>query len=421
MLYVSPAFCRNYSQDRRRREIFFQMNLFPNDPVVVLSAVRSPIGNFMGELAGLSAPQLGAACIRDALGRVSLEAHSIEELMFGCVLTAGVGQAPARQAALAAGLARSTACTTINKVCGSGMRAVMALHDTLTLGQTHFALAGGMESMSNAPHLLPQARAGHRFGHASLLDHMLKDGLEDAYDCGRTMGQFGEDCAREYGFGRAEQDEFAIESITRARKASESGAFKDEIVQIKTVSSKGSLIVESDEGPRTVNIERIPNLKPAFVTDGTVTAASSSSISDGAAALVLCRQSTADTHGIAPLARIVGHCSFAQEPSRFATAPIGAINKLLQLNNWRVADIDLWEINEAFAVVVMAAMQQLRIDHRQVNVHGGACAIGHPIGASGARIIVTLVHALRRLGARRGIASLCIGGGEATAIGLEIA
>ena len=397
------------------------MNPFLNDPVVVLSAVRTPIGNFMGELAGLSAPELGAACIREAVGKVSLEAHSIEELMFGCVLTAGVGQAPARQAALAAGLARSTACTTVNKVCGSGMRAVMALHDTLALGQTHLALAGGMESMSNAPHLLPQARPGYRFGHASLLDHMLRDGLEDAYDRGRTMGQFGEDCAREYGFGRAEQDEFAIESITRARKASESGAFKDEIVKIKIESRKGSSIVESDEGPRTVNIEKIPNLKPAFATDGTVTAASSSSISDGAAALVLCRQSMADTRGIAPLARIVGHCSFAQEPSRFATAPIGAINKLLQLNNWRVADVDLWEINEAFAVVVMAAMQQLRIDHRQVNVHGGACAIGHPIGASGARIIVTLVHALRRLGARRGVASLCIGGGEATAIGLEIA
>lgn len=390
------------------------------DPIVILSAVRTPIGNFMGELSGLKAPELGAAVIRGALSAARLPADAIDELMFGCVLPAGLGQAPARQAGLAAGLPVSTLCTTVNKVCGSGMRAVMALHDGLVLGSARVAVAGGMESMSNAPYLLTRARSGYRIGHATVYDHMMVDGLEDAYDRGRSMGEFGEDCARQYGFGRSAQDEFAVQSITWARKAGEEGAFKDEIIAIESPTRKGSIRVDSDEGPRTAVIEKIPHLKPAFAKDGTVTAASSSSISDGSAALVMCRRSTADTLGVKPLARVVGHAGFAHAPSQFPTAPIGAIKRLLQINGWQIADVDLWEINEAFAVVVMAAMHDLGIARDQVNVHGGACALGHPIGASGARIIVTLIHALRRRGARRGIASLCIGGGEATAVGIEI-
>lgn len=396
------------------------MPTLSKDPVVILSAIRTPIGNFMGELSAVKSTDLGAASIRGALATISLPAAEVDEFMFGCVLPAGLGQAPARQAALSSGLPISTMCTTINKVCGSGMRAVMALNDSLILGTTRVAVAGGMESMSNAPYLLSSARSGYRIGHGKVYDHLMIDGLEDVYEQGRSMGDFGEDCARQYGFSRIQQDEFAVQSITWARKANEEGAFKDEIIVVESPTRQGPLHVSSDEGPRKAVIEKIPSLKPAFSKDGTLTAASSSSISDGAAALVMCRRSTADLLGIEPLARIVGHAGYAHAPSQFPTAPIGAIRRLLQINGWQITDVDLWEINEAFAVVVMAAIAELKIARNLINVHGGACALGHPIGASGARIIVTLIHALRRRGARRGIASLCIGGGEATAIGIEV-
>ncbi len=396
------------------------MQPITDDPIVFLSAARTPMGNFLGELSGLQAPELGAASIRAALAKAGVDPQAIDELMFGCVLPAGLGQAPARQAALGAGLPKSTVCTTVNKVCGSGMRAVMAMHDTLAVGAASLVVAGGMESMSNAPYLLARARAGYRIGHNTVYDHMMLDGLEDAYERGRSMGTFGEDCARHYNFTREMQDQFAIESVTWAKRASESGAFQEEITAVDVPGRKGSVRVESDEGPRTIAIDKIPSLKPAFAKDGTVTAASSSSISDGAAALVMCRLSMAEKLGKTPIARMVGHAGFAGQPCDFPTAPIGAIQRLLDANGWKVADVDLWEINEAFAVVAMAAARDLKIARDQLNVNGGACALGHPIGASGARILVTLMNALRHRGLKRGVASLCIGGGEATAVGVEI-
>ncbi|MBU3725600.1 MAG: acetyl-CoA C-acyltransferase, partial [Burkholderiaceae bacterium] len=385
------------------------MQAITNDPIVFLSAARTPMGGFLGELSGLQATELGSAAIRAAIAKSGIDPQTIDELMFGCVLPAGLGQAPARQAALGAGLPQSTVCTTVNKVCGSGMRAVMSMHDTLAVGAASLVVAGGMESMSNAPYLLARARAGYRIGHGTVYDHMMLDGLEDAYERGRSMGTFGEDCARQYNFTRQMQDQFAMESVSWAKRATETGAFKEEITPVDVTSRKGTVRIETDEGPRTIALEKIPTLKPAFAKDGTVTAASSSSISDGAAALVMCRMSTAERLGKKPLARMVGHAGVAQQPSLFTTAPIGAIQKLLGENKWQVSDVDLWEINEAFAVVAMAALHDLKIARDQLNVNGGACALGHPIGASGARIVVTLIHALKQRGLKRGVASLCIG------------
>jgi len=390
------------------------------DPVVIVSAVRTPMAAFNGEFAQLAAHELGAHAIAGALERAKLPKELVEEVLFGCVLSAGQGQAPARQAALGAGLPISAGATTINKMCGSGMRAIMAAHDSLIAGTSEILIAGGMESMTNAPYLLPKARAGYRIGHAMIYDHMMLDGLEDAYEKGRSMGTFGEDCATKYGFTRQQQDNFAIESVKRAQSATQSGVFKNEIVPIAVKTKNGDALIDTDEGPRRIKVEKIPSLAPAFAKDGTVTAASSSSINDGAAALVMMRLSSAIRLGLTPLARICGHTLHAQEPNWFSTAPIGAIQKLLQKNHWQIQDVDLWEINEAFAVVPMAAMHDLGIAHEHLNVHGGACALGHPIGASGARIVVTLIHALRAHGKKRGVASLCIGGGEATALGIEL-
>lgn len=391
-----------------------------SDPIVFLSATRTPMGNLQGDLSSLAAHQLGATAIRGAITQAGIAPEAIDELIFGCVLPAGQGQAPARQAALGAGLALSAGCTTINKMCGSGMRAVMTAHDGLAVGAAEVMVAGGMESMSQAPYLVMKGRGGYRLGHATLYDHMMLDGLEDAYEKGRSMGTFGEDCARAYGFTRAMQDGFAIASVQRAQKATASGHFAHEITPVEIQSRKGTVVVSTDEGPRSIKVEKIPELKPAFSKDGTVTAASSSSISDGAAALVMTRLSVAERLGLKPLAKMVGHSTYAAAPPDFPTAPIGAIQRLLTANNWAVADVDLWEVNEAFAVVAMSAMKDLGIGHDQMNIHGGACALGHPIGASGARILVTLLHALRHSGAKRGLASLCIGGGEATAVGIEI-
>jgi acetyl-CoA C-acetyltransferase len=391
-----------------------------SDPIVFLSATRTPMGNLQGDLSSLAAHQLGAAAIRGAITQAGIAPQAIEELVFGCVLPAGQGQAPARQAALGAGLALSAGCTTINKMCGSGMRAVMTAHDSLAVGAAEVMIAGGMESMSQAPYLAMKGRGGYRLGHATLYDHMMLDGLEDAYEKGRSMGTFGENCARAYGFTRTMQDDFAIASVQRAQQATASGHFAHEITPVEIQSRKEIVVVSTDEGPRSIKVEKIPALKPAFAKDGTVTAASSSSISDGAAALVMTRLSVAERLGLQPIARMVGHSTYAAAPPDFPTAPIGAIRRLLTANQWSVADIDLWEINEAFAVVAMSAMKDLAIGHDQINIHGGACALGHPIGASGARIIVTLLHALRHSGAKRGLASLCIGGGEATAVGIEM-
>ena len=382
------------------------------DPIVVASAARTPIGAFQGELKSLSATELGAAAIRAAVGRAGIAGDAVSEVVMGCVLPAGLGQAPARQAALAACLPEATPCATLNKVCGSGMKAIMLGHDMIAADSVEVVVAGGMESMSNAPYLLDKARAGHRLGHGRVLDHMFLDGLEDAYDRGRLMGTFAEDTARHYQFTRDAQDAFALESLARANRAAEAGAFADEIVPV-------AADVRSDEGPRKARPDKIPTLTPAFRPDGTVTAANASSISDGAAALVLMRLSAAERNGRAPLAAIRGHASHAAAPAWFSTAPIGAIGKLLERTGWSAGDVDLFEINEAFAVVAMAAMRDLGLPHDRVNVHGGACALGHPIGASGARIVVTLLAALARTGGRRGIASLCIGGGEATALAVE--
>ncbi|MDB6062919.1 MAG: atoB [Verrucomicrobiaceae bacterium] len=396
-----------------------------NDPIVIVSAARTPMGAFQGELSALSAPQLGAVAIQAALQSAGINGAQIDEALIGCVLPAGQGQAPARQAVLGAGLPTSVACTTISKVCGSGMKAVMFADDMLRGGSATIVVAGGMESMTNAPYILAKARGGYRMGHNQIFDHMMMDGLEDAYDIApngarRSMGTFGEDCAAKYAFTRAQQDAFAIESVTRAQQAAISGAFAAEIAPVTISAKNGDVVIDSDEGPRKIKIEKILTLKPAFKKDGTITAASSSSINDGAAALVMMRQSTAIELGITPLARIVGHASHAHEPSWFTTAPTVAINKLFKKIDWQASDVDLYEINEAFAVVPMAVMIDLDIPHERVNIHGGACALGHPIGASGARIIVTLLHALRRHNKQRGVASLCIGGGEATAIAIEL-
>ncbi|MBD3764506.1 MAG: acetyl-CoA C-acyltransferase [Rhodobacterales bacterium] len=384
----------------------------PADTVVITAATRTPMGAFQGALAACSAPDLAGHAMAAALARAGLPAGSVDEVILGNVLPAGLGQAPARQAALAAGLPLSVPCAVVAKVCGSGMKSVMLAHDAIRAGSARIVMAGGMESMSNAPYLLDRARAGYRMGHGRVLDHMFLDGLEDAYDKGRSMGTFAEDCADRYGFGREEQDRYALDSLSRARAAIASGAFAAEIVPVGEVTQ--------DEAPGRARPEKIPTLKPAFRPGGTVTAATSSSISDGAAALILASDQAARDAGMAPLARILGHASHAQDPAWFTTAPIFAIGKLLDRLGWQAADVDLYEINEAFAVVAMAAMRDLGLPHDRVNVNGGACALGHPIGCSGARILVTLIHALRARGLRRGIASLCIGGGEATAIAVEV-
>ncbi|WP_277427491.1 acetyl-CoA C-acetyltransferase [Trinickia sp. Y13] len=392
-----------------------------NDPIVIVSAARTPMAGFQGEFASLTAPQLGAAAIAAALERSGLTPQQVEEVLMGCVLPAGLGQAPARQAALGAGLPLATGCTTVNKMCGSGMRTAMFAHDMLAAGSVEVVVAGGMESMTNAPYLLPKARAGMRMGHGQVLDHMFLDGLEDAYEKGRLMGAFAEECASAYGFTREAQDAFAVESLVRAKRANEDGSFAWEIAPVKVAGRKGDEVtISRDEQPFKANLEKIATLKPAFSKTGTVTAANSSSISDGAAALVMMRASTAERLGVTPLARVVGHATFAQEPSKFTTAPVGAIRTLFTRNGWRAGEVDLYEINEAFAVVTMAAMKDHEIPHEKVNVNGGACALGHPIGASGARILVTLIGALRARGGKRGVASLCIGGGEATAMGIEL-
>jgi len=389
------------------------------DPIVIVGAARTPMGGFQGDLKEASAPALGAVAISAAIERAGVKPESIDEVLFGCVLPAGQGQAPARQAALGAGLPMAAGCTTINKMCGSGMKAAMLAHDLILADAAKTIVAGGMESMSNAPYLLDRARAGYRMGHGKVLDHMFLDGLEDAYDKGRLMGTFAEDCAERYQFTRQAQDEFAISSLQRAQKAMREGAFAKEIVQVKVKNGKAEIMVGEDEQPPKAKIDKIPQLQPAFRKDGTVTAANSSSISDGAAALVLMRRSEAEKRGLKPLATIIAHASHADQPSLFPTAPIGAIKKLYDKTGWSDADVDLYEINEAFAVVTMAAMRDLRLSHDKVNVNGGACALGHPIGASGARIIVTLLGALEARDAKRGVAALCIGGGEATAIAVE--
>ena len=390
------------------------------DPVVIVAAARTPMGAFQGELKGFAAPELGAAAIRAAVERAKLTPDDVQEVLMGCVLPAGQGQAPARQAALGAGLALSTGCTTVNKMCGSGMKAAMLAHDSLVSLSNEIIVAGGMESMTNAPYLLPKARAGLRMGHGQVIDHMFYDGLEDAYEKGRLMGTFAEECADSYKFSREAQDAFAIESLNRAKKANSDGSFAWETAPLAIKAGKDERFIETDEQPFKANLEKIPTLKPAFRKDGTVTAANSSSISDGAAALVLMRRSTAEKRGLEPIATILGHSTHAQAPGLFTTAPVGAVRKLLEKTNWTADTVDLYEINEAFAVVTMAAMQEHRLPHDKVNVHGGACALGHPIGASGARILVTLIGALRKYGGKRGVASLCIGGGEATAMAIEV-
>jgi len=391
------------------------------DPIVIVSAARTPMGGFQGELKGFAAPELGAAAIRAAVERAKVKPEDVQEVIMGCVLPAGLGQAPARQASLGAGLPLAAGCTTVNKMCGSGMKAAMLAHDELLAGSVEIIVAGGMESMTNAPYLLPKARAGLRMGHGQVIDHMFYDGLEDAYDKGRLMGSFAEDCAQKYKFTREAQDAFAIASLQRAQKANTEGWFAWETTPLAIKAGKDEKFIETDEQPFKANLAKIPTLKPAFRKEGTVTAANSSSISDGAAALVLMRRSMAAKRGLAPLATIVGHATHAQEPGWFTTAPVGAMKKLLERTGWNAGQVDLYEVNEAFAVVAMAAMQELGLPHEKVNVHGGACALGHPIGASGARILVTLIGALRKYGGKRGVASLCIGGGEATAMAIELA
>ena len=390
-----------------------------NDPIVIVSAVRTPMGGLQGDLKSLTAPQLGSAAIRGAVERAGIDAASVEQVLFGCVLPAGQGQAPARQAALGAGLDKHTTCTTLNKMCGSGMQAAIMAHDLLLAGTADVVVAGGMESMTNAPYLLDKARGGYRMGHGRIIDHMFMDGLEDAYDKGRLMGTFAEDCAQANAFSREAQDQFAIASLTRAQDAIKSGRFAAEIVPVEVTEGKEKRVIKDDEQPPKARLDKIPQLKPAFREGGTVTAANSSSISDGAAALVLMRRSEADKRGLKPLAVIHGHAAFADTPALFPTAPIGAIDKLMKRTGWDLAEVDLFEINEAFAVVTLAAMKHLDLAHDKVNIHGGACALGHPIGASGARILVTLLSALRQNNLRRGVAAICIGGGEATAMAVE--
>ncbi|MBB3169121.1 acetyl-CoA C-acyltransferase [Simiduia aestuariiviva] len=389
-----------------------------SDPIVIVGIARTPMGGMQGALSGMTAPELGAEAIKGALADAKVNASLVDEVLMGCVLPAGVGQAPARQAALKAGLATAVPCTTVNKVCGSGMKTVMMGADSLAAGNVDVVVAGGMESMSNAPYLLAKARAGYRLGHGELLDHMFLDGLQDAYE-GGLMGNFAEVCASKYSFTREQQDAYALESLARAKRAIEEQRFTREISPVTFATRKGEQTVAVDEQPGNARPDKIPQLKPAFKKDGTVTAANASSISDGAAALVLMRQSTAEAQGLKPLAAIRGATQHAHEPEWFTTAPVTAMKKLLEQVSWSAADVDLWEVNEAFAVVAMAAMAELELDHSKVNVNGGACALGHPLGASGARIIVTLLAALEHRGARKGVASLCIGGGEATAIAIE--
>lgn len=387
--------------------------------IYILSGARTPIGGFMGELSGLSAAQLGSHAIAAALARAEVSL-TVDEVLMGCVLPAGVGQAPARQAALGAGLAKSVPCTTVNKVCGSGLKAVMLAAAQLAAGEASVVVAGGMESMSNAPYLLPKMRAGQRLGHGETKDHMFLDGLEDAYDKGRLMGSFADSTAQTYGLTRDAQDAYALLSLERARAAQQSGAFKAEIAPITVKSGKAEMLVDSDEQPRLAKPEKIPLLKPAFSPEGTVTAANASSISDGAAAVVLASEQMVLEHQLKPMARIVGSCSVAQEPALFTTAPVAAISKLLQQVGWQASDVDLYEVNEAFALVAMIAAQEIGIPSDKLNIHGGACALGHPIGASGARLLVTLLYALKQRGQKRGVVSLCIGGGEAVAMAVEM-
>lgn len=389
------------------------------EAIAILSAARTPMAGMMGSLSSVTAPELGATAIKSALLKAGLDADGIDEVVMGCVLTAGMGQAPARQAALSAGISQSTPCTTLNKVCGSGMMSVMMAGNALRSGQSKAIVAGGMESMSRGPYLIPQGRQGYRFGSAEILDHMQYDGLQDAYQ-NVPMGNFAETCATRYQFSREDQDAYAIESLRRANVAIEQGLFDAEIAPVTIVGRQGEIIIDTDEQPSKARLDKIPLLRPAFQKDGTVTAANASSISDGAAAMTLMMADEAEARGHKPIALIRGYDQSAQEPEWFTTAPIKAINKTLARVGWSVEDVDLWEVNEAFAVVAMAAMQELGIDHKKLNVNGGACALGHPIGASGSRIIVTLIHALRQQGAKKGIASLCIGGGEATAMAIEI-
>jgi len=391
-----------------------------SESIVILGAARTPMGSFQGDFASLAAHDLGGAAIRAAVERAGVAPDSVGEVLMGNCLMAGQGQAPARQAAFKGGLPQSAGAVTLSKMCGSGLKAAMLAHDMLLAGSFDVMVAGGMESMTNAPYLLQKGRGGYRMGHDRIFDHMMLDGLEDAYEPGRSMGTFGEDCAAKYNFTREQQDAFAIASVERAKAATASGAFAKEITPVTVKTRAGETVVSVDEGPGKVKLDKIPSLKPAFKKDGTITAASSSSINDGAAALVLARASTARQLGAQPLARIVGHSTHAQAPNWFATAPVGAVQKLLAKTGWSVQDVDLWEINEAFAVVPMALMAELSIPHAKVNVNGGACALGHPIGASGARVLVTLLHALQARGGKRGIATLCIGGGEATALAIEL-
>ena len=391
-----------------------------SDPIVIVSVARTPLGVMMGSLSGFAAHQLGAIAIKAAVERAGLAPDQVNEVIMGNVLQAGQGQAPARQAALGAGLPLSVACTTVHKVCGSGMKAAMFGHDMLKAGSTDVVVAGGQESMSNAPYLLLRGRQGYRYGHSTVYDHMALDGLEDAYDRGKAMGVFAEICADKYEFTRELQDAFALESLKRARAATEDGSFKWEIASVTVAGRKGDTQIDTDESPQKAMPEKIPTLKPAFKKDGTVTAANASSISDGAAALVMMRESTAASLGIKPLARIVAHSQHSQEPAWFTTAPVGALKNLFAKTGWKASDVDLYEINEAFAVVTMAAMKDFDLAHDRVNVHGGATALGHPIGASGARLLVTLVGALRKTGGKRGVATLCIGGGEAVAMAIEM-
>jgi acetyl-CoA C-acetyltransferase len=392
-----------------------------SDSIVIVSAARTPMGGFQGDFSSLSAHDLGGAAIKAAVERAGIPGDAVGEVLFGNCLMAGQGQAPARQAAFKGGLPKSAGAVTLSKMCGSGMKAAMFAHDMLLAGTHDVMVAGGMESMTNAPYLMLKGRSGYRMGHDRIFDHMMLDGLEDAYEAGRSMGTFGEDCAAKYKFTREAQDAFAIASVQRAKAATESGAFATEITPVTVKGRAGEVVVAIDEGPGKVKLDKIPTLKPAFKKDGgTITAASSSSINDGAAALVMMKESTATRFGSKPIARIVGHAMHAQEPAWFTTAPVGAVQKLLAKTGWKVSDVDLWEVNEAFAVVPMALMEELKVAHEIVNVNGGACALGHPIGASGARIMVTLIHALKARGGKRGIATLCIGGGEGTAVAIEL-
>ena len=390
------------------------------ESIVIVGAARTPMGGFQGDFTSLAAHDLGGAAIKAAVERAGIPADAVGEVLFGNCLMAGQGQAPARQAAFKGGLPKSSGAVTLSKMCGSGMKAAMLAHDMLLAGTHEIMVAGGMESMTNAPYLLLKGRGGYRMGHDKVYDHMMLDGLEDAYQAGRSMGTFGEDCAAKYKFTREQQDAFATASVQRAKKATETGAFAAEITPVTVKDRAGERVISIDEGPGKVKLDKIPQLKPAFKKDGTITAASSSSINDGAAALVMMTESTAKRLGLKPLARIVAHATHAQEPEWFTTAPVGATQKVLAKSGWKVSDIDLWEVNEAFAVVPMALMEELKISHDIVNVNGGACALGHPIGASGARIMVTLLHALKARGGKRGIATLCIGGGEGTAVALEL-